>query len=115
VQFRRLERLGDEIIASRLDARQSIAAVGFRGHDDDWNQPRRGLRFERATEVRAMAARRDEIDEHEVGRIRDARVHDGITAGDHEHAMPFGRERAMRHTSSARSSIDTSGNVLATW
>ena len=69
VQLRGVERLDEEVVAPGLDASQPIAAIRLRCQDHDRDEARGGWFFSLPTEVEALTARRDEIDEHDVGGV----------------------------------------------
>ena len=67
-----VERLDQEIVAPRLDALQAIVAIAVRGHDHDRNEARYAVVLQAAADLEALPGRRDEVDQHEVGRTSPA-------------------------------------------
>ncbi len=74
VQLHWIERLVEKFVAPGFDPAQTIGAVRLCRHDHDRDEPRGRLLFELAAHFETMAARRDEIDQHEVRRVGGANL-----------------------------------------
>ena len=83
VELQRIERLAQEIVGAGQDAFQAIVALRLRGDDHDRHETRRLLLFELTADVEAVAARRDEIEEHDVRRLRGAGRQHLVRGADH--------------------------------
>jgi len=101
VQFGGVERLDQEIVAARFDAFQSIAAIRLRRDDDHRHEARRGLIFEPPAEFEAVAARLDQIDQHEIGGFFGARGEGGVNGRNDRNPMPLTAEQASQESDAA--------------
>jgi hypothetical protein len=95
VQLHRIERLYEEVVATRFDAPQAVGAIGLRRHDHDGHEARRALFLQFAADLDPMPAGGKEVDEDEIGRVDGAhfehafsRLHDG-------HVMAFAGQQPL--------------------
>jgi hypothetical protein len=89
VQFSRVERLEEKIVAAGLDAFQAVAAVGLCSYDHHGHEPCGTVLFQSAAELVAVPARRDEVNKDEIGGFLTAHVKGGIDRGCDRHGVPF--------------------------
>ena len=78
-----------------------VGAIALSGDDDYRNEPRRRLLFQLPTDLEPVAFGLDQIDEHDVGRIRRAGVECRVLALHDEHLVTLMCEKAPEESPAA--------------
>ena len=98
MQLHRVEGLDEKVVAAGFDAPQAIGAIGLRRHDHDGDKARGALLLELAADLEARSARREKIDEDQIGWISRANLQHGFASLNERNMMTFARQQAFQET-----------------
>ena len=98
MELHHVEGFAHEVVGACVDAGQALVAIVLRRDDDDGNEARLGLILEPPAHVEPVAARRNQIDDHEIRRIRGALGEHLIRGRDHRHMVPLAQQEPLQES-----------------
>jgi hypothetical protein len=95
-QFRRVERLRDEIVGPRLDSAEAILALVEPRHEDHRNEAGVVARLEDAAHLDPVAARHHHVEQRQIGVLARDQLEGVVAAGRVVYNVAVGHEQAFQ-------------------